>query len=584
MKHVIAALCLLCFGSLLSAAETPAWIEKSNDNAQILLTVLAQYSPESAGQIGVDGHDVEVVDLKSKVFERSQKDNRRAAAELMSRLKRETDPLVRQDLQILINAVEDNLRSAELNQRLMLPYFTVSKTVFRGLRGLLEPRIPPERQAKAIDRLRRYSGLERGYEPLTELAKARTRERFGDKTLVGPFRGEVEQDLADTPRLIAGIRDLFKEAGLKGAEEPLAALEKQLTDYDAWVRAEILPRVRANNRLPPEIYADNLRQYGVDISPQELMAKALVGFAEMRNEMQAVARQIALQKKLKDSDYRAVIRELKKKQVYGNKIMPLYQKTLAELEAIIRRENIVTLPDRDAVIRLASEAESTVQPAPHLNPPRLIGNTGEYAEFVLPLNVPAAAGQELRMDDFTHEGSAWTLTVHEARPGHELQFASMIEKGVSMARAIFAFNSVNVEGWALYAEAEMKPYLPLDGQLFSLQARLQRAARAFIDPMVNLGQMTPEQAKSFLMEEVVLSEAMAKQEVDRYTFRAPGQATSYFYGYQRLMQTRQLAEVALRDKFDRRSFHDFVLSQGLLPPDLLQKAVWEQYLPSRRGG
>ena len=43
-----------------------------------------------------------------------------------------------------------------------------------------------------------------------------------------------------------------------------------------------------------------------------------------------------------------------------------------------------------------------------------------------------------------------TLTAHEARPGHEMQFAKIIEAGVSVARALFAFNSTNVEGWGLY--------------------------------------------------------------------------------------------------------------------------------------
>ena len=37
---------------------------------------------------------------------------------------------------------------------------------------------------------------------------------------------------------------------------------------------------------------------------------------------------------------------------------------------------------------------------------------------------------------------------------------------------------------------------------------------------------------------------MATQEMQRYTFRAPGQATSYFYGYQRIMETRQAAQLA----------------------------------------
>jgi uncharacterized protein (DUF885 family) len=194
---------------------------------------------------------------------------------------------------------------------------------------------------------------------------------------------------------------------------------------------------------------------------------------------------------------------------------------------------------------------------------------------------PDASGKSLRFDDFTHQAGTWSITAHEARPGHELQFAKMLESGVSTARALFAFNSVNVEGWALYAEAEMQPYEPLDGQLFALQARMQRAARAFLDPMVNLGQITPERVKSFLMEEVGLSEGMSTQEMQRYTFRAPGQATSYFYGYQRLMETREAAEVALGKKFNRQAFNDFVLSQGLVPPPVLRKAVMEEFVPAQ---
>ena len=125
-------------------------------------------------------------------------------------------------------------------------------------------------------------------------------------------------------------------------------------------------------------------------------------------------------------------------------------------------------------IRLASDAESSAQPAPHMNPPRLIGNKGEYGEFVLPLTNPTATPGTIQ-DDFTNDPFAWTLVAHESRPGHELQFDSMVEQGIPVARAIFAFNSANVEGWGLYAEAITKEYMPLDGQLFSLQARLQQA-------------------------------------------------------------------------------------------------------------
>jgi uncharacterized protein (DUF885 family) len=158
----------------------------------------------------------------------------------------------------------------------------------------------------------------------------------------------------------------------------------------------------------------------------------------------------------------------------------------------------------------------------------------------------------------------------------------MVERGVSLARTLFAFNSVNVEGWALYAEAEMVPYEPLDGQLFALQFRLMRAARAMLDPMLNLGLIDRDAAFEVLTEDVGLSKAMARQEIDRYTVNAPGQAGSYFYGYQRILALRMEAEIALGDRFDRKAFNDFLLDQGLLPPDLLAKAVREQFIPQQK--
>jgi uncharacterized protein (DUF885 family) len=193
--------------------------------------------------------------------------------------------------------------------------------------------------------------------------------------------------------------------------------------------------------------------------------------------------------------------------------------------------------------------------------------------------IPNAEGdEELTFDDFTFDAASWTLTVHEGRPGHELQFASIIEKGVSTARTLFAFNSVNVEGWALYAEAEMKPYLPLEGQLISLQHRLLRAARAFLDPGIQLGHLSQDEAFKVLEEDVVVSHAMALQEVERYSFWAPGQAGSYFCGYNRLMELRTDVERLLGEQFNRQEFHDFVLAQGLLSPTLLREAVMNGYV------
>ena len=98
--------------------------------------------------------------------------------------------------------------------------------------------------------------------------------------------------------------------------------------------------------------------------------------------------------------------------------------------------------------------------------------------------------------------------------------------------------------------------------------------------MLNLGLIAPEAARQVLIRDIVASPGFAKQEIDRYTFRAPGQATSYFYGYKRLMTLRGETEVRLGSKFDRMQFNDFVVNQGLLPPDLMQKAVEDEFVPS----
>src|SRR6185436_14942764 len=526
-------------------AAQPSWIEESNRHAQILLDVMARYNAETAASLGVEGHDSEIFDLKPRFSERQEADLGGAIAKLEQLRGSATDPLVRRDLDVLIGAARDQKHSTELGRQLALPFFDLGQAVVRGFQELLDPRIAKTRQKAVLSRLHRYVGAEKGYEPVTALARARYEEQAANAQLIGPWIVEAQQYLDNQPRYLDGIQKLLEGSGLKGWQKDLQTLRAQFDEYGKWVTATVLPRARKTNQLPAELYADSLKRFGVQMDPHEIMARALASYQQTRSELEPLARRIAEDRKWSKIDYR---------------------------EVIIRRENFVTLPNRKAVIRLATAAESAATPAPHIDPPRLIGNTGEPAEFVLPTSNPNAAPGSV-MDDFNYDAIAWTLTAHEARPGHELQFANMLEQGVSTARVVFALNSANVEGWALYAEAELKQYLPPEGQVGALQMRMMREARAFLDPMLNLGLIEPAAAKRFLMEEVMLSEPMAKQEVDRYTFQAPGQATAYFYGYSRLNALRTRLELALAGRFDRHRYHDFIVAQGPLPFDLLEQAV-----------
>ena len=579
-RRVFTWAALLLVSASVQAADM-SWVEKSNEHAQVVLAALAELSPEGAGNLGVDGLDENITDLSSGIQERTRQIIEAALVELESRLADESDLKVRQDLGILIKSAKDTLHSQQLDDEHMLPYINVSQSIFGGLRALIDPQVARERYPAAVVRMEKYAGLADGYEPFTELAKELSRERFDDEKLVGPYRDEVEQDLERAEQFVTGIEELLSGTDLQGWEASYETLAGQMRDYSDWVREEILPRAREDYRLPPAMYEDALKNWGVDASPEALIEQATKGYMDIRNEMEALAPLIAKKMGYDTEDYREVIALLKKDgAIDGDKLLDHYHAVLRDIEEIIVREKLISLPERDAGIRIASAAETARQPAPHLQPPRLIGNTGEYPFFVIPLLTQNEDGSWQQTDD-TYEAGAWTLTAHEARPGHEMQFSSIVESGVSITRAVFAFNSVNVEGWGLYAEAIVRPYLPIEGQMISLQYRLMRAARMFLDPMLNLGLITPEEAKQLIIEDVAIGEAWAQNEVERYTYRMPGQATAYYYGYNKMQALRTQTELKLQGAFDQQAFHDFILDQGMLPPDILKEAVMQEFVPSQ---
>jgi uncharacterized protein (DUF885 family) len=564
-----------------AAKPAPDWVRISNEYAHILLKAQLRFQPEGATFFGIPGYDDKVADLGPNNAARFRAATAEAKATLQKHLQQERDPNVRQDLEIMIQAADDNIESTLVNERLVLPFTDTAQLVFQGINGLLSEQTPPERRAKALDRLKAYAGLAPGTAPIAELARQRYEERAGNAALLRPTKLEVEQALSNIDTYIAGIRKLFAEYKIADSEAALDAIDTQLKAYAAWTRKDVLPHARTDTRLPPELYALQLKQVGIDIPPETLIQRARLGFMETRAAMERLAPLVAKEKGIAASDYRGVIRALKKNTIPNDQLETRYREVIDAIDPIIRRERIVDLPQRPMIMRLGTAAESAAQPAPHFLPAPLVGNTGQQGQFVLPLSNPAAHARDEAYDDFNFPSVAWTLSAHEGRPGHELQFTAMVERGVSLARSLFAFNSVNVEGWALYAEAEMIPHEPLDGQLMALQFRLMRAARAMLDPMLNLGMIDRARAEKVLIEDVGLSKAMTRQELDRYTFNAPGQAGSYFYGYARILELRAETELALGDKFDRLAFNNFLLDQGMLPPDLLAKAVREQFVPAQ---
>ena len=564
-------------------SDVPAWVATSNQYTNMLLKVAMKHSPEQGSQDGLAEYDTKIAQPTLADENEERKENEAVLAQLKAALKQPQQKEVTEDLQIMIRRVELNFRRQDYARAHRVPFLNASSMVFGGLHILLDSQTPAERRQAAVVRIREYAGLEPGYTPITEILKQRVIEQMAKPGVIYPSKNEIETEMGRNSNYVEGIAALLEKYKLSGWEEPFATLKKQLADYDAWTKANVLPKARTDFRLPAEQYAMNLEGYGIDIAPEQMAAMAHKAYTEIQDEMKPIAAQIAKEKHLPSSDYRDVMRELKKQQLVGDAILPFYEERLKQIEKIVNDHQIVTLPDRPAQIRIATAAETSQTPAPHMQPPPFLHNTGQRGAFVLPLNLPPSQGQSTtdKYDDFSFDAAAWTLTAHEARPGHELQFDSMLEHGVSLARVKYAANSTNVEGWGLYAEYLIKPYMPLDGQLVSLDYRLLRAARAFLDPELAMGKIQSAEAYRVLQDDVVCSHAFAEEEVERFTYGSPGQANSYFYGYTKLIALRKDVEAKLGEKFNQKKYHDFILAQGLLPPDLMRKAVMEDFVPKQ---
>lgn len=573
--------CLISFQNNF-AQQSREWITESNKHAMVLLETIAKHAPEYAGRVGVDGYDEEIVDMSAGFDQRFVSDLEKVTDYLQEQYNKTQSVPVKQDITILLESAANRIEEIRLEEKYLLPYHNVAGLVYNGINNLLQDRIPADKRQAALVRLKKYAGGEQGFRPVTDLAREHMQSEWKNSDRLAPFQEQVARDLKVSGSFIDEIGELFEKYKITGYEEAYEKLKDQIASYNNFIQEDILLYTRTDFQLPEEIYTFRLTEYGVDMPVSELKLRASVTFKELQTQMQVLANLIATKNGFPSSDYRDVIRSLKKQQLDSSSILPYYQERIKDIEEIIRRERLLTMPERDMVIRLATKAESAAAPAPFMSPPRLIGNTGEYGEFVLPLSATGGAdGTSLKIDDFTNAAASWPLTAHEGRPGHELQYTAIIERGVSQARVIFARNSVNVEGWALYAEEIVQPFIPLEGQFMTLWSRLVRAGRAFLDPGLNLGTITMEEARYILANEIVLSEAMVRSELERYRFRAPGQATSYFNGYLRLMEMRAETELLLADRFSPLAFHDFILAQGLLTPALIMEALLREFIPSQ---
>jgi uncharacterized protein (DUF885 family) len=167
------------------------------------------------------------------------------------------------------------------------------------------------------------------------------------------------------------------------------------------------------------------------------------------------------------------------------------------------------------------------------------------------------------------------LTLHEAVPGHHLQYAIAQEQEDLPEWRKWDVYPAFAEGWALYAEGlgvELGLYQDPYSNFGRLINQIWRANRLVVDTGIHSMGWTRQQAIDYYKADTAKSEHEIEVEVDRIIVQ-PGSVPAYKVGELKIRELRSYAERELGPKFDIRAFHDHLLGHGQLPLDLLETSV-----------
>ena len=253
-----------------------------------------------------------------------------------------------------------------------------------------------------------------------------------------------------------------------------------------------------------------------------------------------------------------------------------YEDWTARARAFLVERGLVTLPagERCDVVPAAPFVRSVIAVA-HYQPPPPFATTDPVGTFFVPYPPDGASEEEVR--DRLRSNARFsipTTSVHEAYPGHHWHFAHLAATQHRPLRAVFR-TPYFTEGWGLYAEQMMR-----DNGFFTepahvvgqLEARLFRAARMVVDTALHLGEMSPEEATTYMTEKTALAPETARAEVARYC-AWPTQAPSYLTG------ALEIGRMAREWRGSPVAFHDALAGSGGLPI-----GVAERLLAARAGG
>ena len=367
-----------------------------------------------------------------------------------------------------------------------------------------------------------------------------------------------------------------------------------LNEFSRWLEGDFGKRPsRLDFRLGKDVYDQKFKLVmETSVTPQEVLTSAEQELKEVRAEMLQLALPMHARMYPDHGDHSDLKGRDRENKIIGEVLDQIAEDhpqrdylqaaVEADLESIkqfIREKRIVSLGSREnlKVIPTPVFMRGIYSVGGFAAPPALEPDA-EAQYWVTPID---AKVPEERAESKLREYNTWVLkwlTIHEALPGHYIQFEhlnSIQPERRRLIRALYA-NGAYVEGWAEYiAQVMMEEGFANNDPRFRLEMRkirLRLLANAILDVKMQTMSMTDGQAMELMTQDAFQTRAEAEGKLTRAKLSST-QLPTYYVGLREWLAFRKRYQDAAGRNFDTLKFHDAVLDEGPLPVPVVEKLV-----------
>ena len=414
--------------------------------------------------------------------------------------------------------------------------------------------------------------------------------------------GQARQNLVDAPEVWTrvamrendGNHDMIvktllpncPKSALPAFERVAADVLHTLDDFTRWMDTELIKKT-SDWRLGADKYAIKFGPaLGLGQTPRQVLADAEAELQKTREEMVATARPLygkMFAGAAPPGDASQLIAAVLGKIALEHGQAATYfddaRRDLREVRKFIQTKGFVALPGQDnlkvietPVFMRGIYAVGGFNPAPPLLP-----HLGAFY-WLTPFPASAEpARTESKLREYNFYGLK-LLTIHEALPGHYLQFeyANRVAPDTRrLLRAVFG-NNPYIEGWAVYATKLMieQGYLDHDPKLLLTWHKqyMRAVANAILDIRMQTGDMTDQQAMDLMVKQTFQETEEATAKLQRVKLSST-QLPTYFTGYRGWMRLREKVSRQRGSAFNLAKFHELALQAGAVPMPALERIV-----------